>query len=116
MLSFLTSLYNFLTTHLLASHFTVPPKEYPAYTPISRINISENDRECFLDLRPYCNTAPHTVQETTSVTRAYETYRTLGLRILLVVNRYNQCVGTITRNDLTVENLAKHLITKGKNV
>ena len=91
-------------------------KEYPAYTPVSEINVNENDRECFLDIRPYCNTAPHTVQETTSVNRAYEIFRTLGLRMLLVVNRYNQCVGTITRDNLTVENLAKDMITKGKNV
>jgi hypothetical protein len=50
------------------------------------------------------------------VNRAYEIFRTLGLRMLLVVNRYNQCVGTITRDNLTVENLAKDMITKGKNV
>jgi chloride channel 7 len=67
-------------------------------------------------MRPYCNTAPHTVQETTSANRAYEIFRTLGLRMLVVVNRYNQCVGAITRDDLTVEALAKHMITKGKSL
>lgn len=91
-------------------------QEYPAYTPIKDIKIHPNERDLFVDLRPYCNTAPHTCQETTSVVRAYEVFRTLGLRMLVVVNRYNQCVGTITRDDLTVEALAKDMITKGKHV
>lgn len=91
-------------------------REYPAFSRIEDISLSEYDRECFLDIRPYCNTAPHTVQETTSVNRAYEIFRTLGLRMLIVVNRYNQCVGTITRDDLTVEALAKDMIRKGKSI
>lgn len=55
------------------------------------------------------------MQETTSVNRAYEIFRTLGLRMLIVVNRYNQCVGTITRDNLTVEALTKDMLTKGKH-
>ncbi len=34
---------------------------------VEDIRISEGERELWMDLRPYCNTAPHTIQETTSV-------------------------------------------------
>lgn len=98
------------------THFLLPSQEYPVFTPIHDIYITEEDRDLFVDVRPYCNTSPHTVQETTSVNTAYDVFRTMGLRMLLVVNRYNQCVGTITRDDLTAEALAKDMITKGKNV
>jgi chloride channel 7 len=91
-------------------------QEYPAFTKMKDISLSEYDRDCFIDIRPYCDTSPHTVHETTSVNRAYEIFRTLGLRILVVVNRYNQCVGTITRDDLTVEALSKDMLTKGKTL
>jgi len=83
---------------------------------IANIRINDGDRELLMDLRPYCNHAPYTIQETTSVQRAYELFRALGLRMLLVVNRYNQCVGTITRDDLIPEALAQDMITKGKNL
>jgi predicted transcriptional regulator len=48
--------------------------------------------------------------------RAYKMFRSLGIRCLVVVNRYNQCVGTITRSDLTADALAEHMLTKGKHV
>lgn len=34
---------------------------------VDDIRVGESDRDLWLDLRPYCNTAPHTIQETTSV-------------------------------------------------
>ncbi len=46
--------------------------------------------------------------------RAYELFRAIGLRILVVVNRYNQCVGVISRDDLVSEALAQDMLTKGK--
>jgi chloride channel 7 len=83
---------------------------------IEDIRIDGADRELYMDLRPYCNTAPHTIQETTTVNRAYELFRALGLRILIVTNRYNQCVGVISRDDITNEALAQDMITKGKHL
>jgi len=56
------------------------------------------------------------IQETASVHRAYALFRALGCRFLVVVNRYNQCVGTISRDDLTNESLAQDMLTKGKHV
>lgn len=46
--------------------------------------------------------------------RAYDLFRSLGLRLLVVTNKYNQCVGTITRDDLLAEALAQDMITKGR--
>jgi len=83
---------------------------------IDTVRVSDSDRDLFVDLRPYCNTAPHTVQETTSVNRAYELFRAIGLKVLVVVNKYNQCVGVISRDDLMPEALAQDMITKGKNL
>jgi CBS domain-containing protein len=42
-------------------------ESYPRYPSADDIRVSESDRACFLDLRPYMNTAPITVQEEASV-------------------------------------------------
>lgn len=34
---------------------------------MEEINVSEDDRELLMDLRPYANTAPYSIQETASV-------------------------------------------------
>lgn len=46
--------------------YKILEREY-ATPNIEDIRINEADRDLLLDLRPYCNTAPHTVQEKTSV-------------------------------------------------
>lgn len=40
---------------------------YPKYPSVNDIRIGPVERDCMLDLRPYTNTAPVTVQETASV-------------------------------------------------
>lgn len=77
------------------------------------LRCTTSDRECFLDLRPYMNMSPISVQEEASVGRCYEIFRTLGLRFLPVVNRHNQVVGTITRTDLSGDSLAHNLLVRG---
>lgn len=42
-------------------------KAYPKYPSIKGIRISSADRECFVDLRPYTNSAPITVRESASI-------------------------------------------------
>jgi CBS domain-containing protein len=42
-------------------------ESYPRYPSADDIRVSESDRACYLDLRPYMNTAPITVQEEASV-------------------------------------------------
>jgi chloride channel 7 len=117
-------------------------KSYPKYPSVSDLRITEQDRDQWVDLRPYANTAAISVQETTSVhvsisigsselnsrpshsqlvllalmrlQRTYSLFRSLGLRFLPVVNKYNQVVGTITRSDLTADALAQTMLEKGK--
>jgi chloride channel 7 len=42
-------------------------KSYPKYPSHGEIRLGHDDRECFVDLRPYANTAPITVHEFSSV-------------------------------------------------
>jgi chloride channel 7 len=42
-------------------------RAYPRYPAIENVDIRESDRNCWLDLRPYANTAPYTVNETASI-------------------------------------------------
>jgi chloride channel 7 len=89
-------------------------RAYPRYPSIHDIQMRDSDRNCWLDLRPYANTAPYTVNETASIQRTYRLFRTLGLRTLCVVNHNNQVVGIITRKDLLPEALTDSLL-RGRN-
>ena len=89
-------------------------KAYPNYPDVKDIDMRDSDRDGWLDLRPYANTAPYTVNETASIQRTYRLFRTLGLRFLCVVNHNNQVVGIITRKDLLPEALTDSLL-RGRN-
>mmetsp|Transcript_32739 Transcript_32739/g.48504 ORF Transcript_32739/g.48504 Transcript_32739/m.48504 type:complete len:878 (-) Transcript_32739:106-2739(-) len=89
-------------------------RAYPRYPTINDVEMRGSDRNCWLDLRPYANTAPYTVNETASIQRTYRLFRTLGLRFLVVVNHHNQVVGIITRKDLLPEALSDSLL-RGRN-
>ncbi len=73
------------------------------------LDISEEDRNCVVDIRPYVNTAPYVINKSSSLERAYRLFRTLGLRHLCVANIHNQVVGMITRKDLVAEKLVQAL-------
>jgi len=83
---------------------------YPRYPTIDDVDMRSADRNCWLDLRPYANTAPYTINETASIQRTYRLFRTLGLRFLCVVNHNNQVVGIITRKDLLPHSLSRSLL------
>mmetsp|Transcript_9297 Transcript_9297/g.17509 ORF Transcript_9297/g.17509 Transcript_9297/m.17509 type:complete len:820 (-) Transcript_9297:3837-6296(-) len=83
---------------------------YPRYPTVDDIDLRSADRDCLLDLRPYANTAPYTINETASIQRTYRLFRTLGLRTLCVVNHTNQVVGIITRKDLLPDSLSTSLL------
>ena len=40
---------------------------YPRYPKINEVQLRPGDRNCWLDLRPYANTAPYTINETASI-------------------------------------------------
>lgn len=84
-------------------------RAYPRYPKVEELSITETDRDCWLDLRPYTDTAPFTVQDCTSVQRTYMTFRTLGLRHLIVVDAANRVQGIITRKDLDEPTLEERL-------
>lgn len=87
---------------------------YPRYPTIDDVQLRPGDRNCWLDLRPYANTAPYTINETASIQRTYRLFRTLGLRFLCVVNHNNQVVGIITRVNLLPQSLSD-AIMRGRN-
>lgn len=88
--------------------------QYPDYPTIESIELQPGDRRRWIDLRPYANTAPYTVNETASIQRTYRLFRTLGLRFLCVVNHHNQLVGIITRKDLLPHSLWE-TVMRGRN-
>ena len=51
----------------------------------------------WLDLTPYYNPTPYTVQEKMGFVRAYSLFRRLGLRHLIVTDRINNVKGILTR-------------------
>ena len=84
-------------------------KMYPRYPDISDCELSPEDRQGWLDLRPYINSGPYIIHENTSLQRTYRLFRTMGLRHLCVVDLQNRVVGIITRRDLTEEALEERV-------
>lgn len=48
-------------------------REY-AQPKVEDLRINETDRDFWIDLRAYCNTAPHTIQETTTVNVSFDNF------------------------------------------
>ncbi|OQR95499.1 Chloride Channel (ClC) Family [Thraustotheca clavata] len=82
---------------------------YPRYPSISEIRMDSIERDLWMDLTPYMNPTPHTVQDQTPVPRAFRLFRSLGLRHLIVLNRQNEVKGIISRKDLTEEHMKEAL-------
>jgi CBS domain len=64
----------------------------------------------WLDIRPYMDSAPYSVNESSSVKRCYRFFRTMGLRHLVVVNAFHKVTGIITRNDVTHHRMQSHWV------
>ena len=75
-------------------------ENYPSVPDLESIDLSADDLSKYVDLTPYLQIAPHAFDGHGSTERAYETYRTIGLRHLLVMGP-NYCpIGVIARADL----------------
>ncbi|KAG5178539.1 chloride channel protein 7 [Tribonema minus] len=96
--------------------FETLEKDYPRYPTIQEITIANDDRQSWLDLRPYISTAPYVIDESASMARTYRLFRTLGLRHLCVVDHRNRLVGIITRTDLSAVQLAHRLVCGGQSL
>ncbi|XP_037671367.1 H(+)/Cl(-) exchange transporter 7 isoform X2 [Choloepus didactylus] len=73
---------------------------YPRFPPIQSIHVSQDERECAMDLSEFMNPSPYTVPQEASLPRVFKLFRALGLRHLVVVDNCNQVVGLVTRKDL----------------
>ncbi|RHY32271.1 hypothetical protein DYB32_002913 [Aphanomyces invadans] len=84
---------------------------YPRYPSITDIRLDSTERDLWMDLTPYMNPTPNTVQDQTPVPRAFRLFRSLGLRHLVqvVLNRQNEVQGIVSRKDLTPEHLKASL-------
>ncbi|KAM9457964.1 H(+)/Cl(-) exchange transporter 7 isoform 1-T1 [Clarias gariepinus] len=81
---------------------------YPRFPPIQSIHVSQDERECMMDLTEFMNPTPYTVPEETSLPRVFKLFRALGLRHLVVVDADNQVTGLVTRKDLARYHMGKH--------
>uniref|UniRef100_A0A8C4DNR9 Chloride channel protein n=1 Tax=Dicentrarchus labrax TaxID=13489 RepID=A0A8C4DNR9_DICLA len=81
---------------------------YPRFPPIQSIHVSQDERECMMDLTEFMNPTPYTVPQETSLPRVFKLFRALGLRHLVVVDDQNRVIGLVTRKDLARYHLGKH--------
>uniref|UniRef100_A0A669EBZ6 Chloride channel protein n=1 Tax=Oreochromis niloticus TaxID=8128 RepID=A0A669EBZ6_ORENI len=81
---------------------------YPRFPPIQSIHVSQDERECMMDLTEFMNATPYTVPQDTSLPRVFKLFRALGLRHLVVVDDENRVIGLVTRKDLARYHLGKH--------
>jgi CBS domain-containing protein len=65
-------------------------------------DLHPDDLNKFVDLSPYLQIAPHAVDGHCSAERAYELFRILGLRNLLVLGPNYKPIGVIKRSDLFI--------------
>ncbi|XP_071370417.1 H(+)/Cl(-) exchange transporter 7, partial [Centroberyx affinis] len=63
---------------------------YPRFPPIQSIHVSQDERECMMDLTEFMNPTPYTVPQETSLPRVFKLFRALGLRHLVVVDDENK--------------------------
>ncbi|KAM4697562.1 LOW QUALITY PROTEIN: H(+)/Cl(-) exchange transporter 7 [Rhinophrynus dorsalis] len=80
---------------------------YPRFPPIQSIHVSQDERECLMDLSDFKPT-PYTVPQEASLPRVFKLFRALGLRHLVVVDNHNRVVGLVTRKDLARYRIGKH--------
>lgn len=82
--------------------------EYPRYPTIDQVTITEIEKTYSIDLRPFMNPSPYTVQHSATLPRTFRLFRALGLRHLPVVNDTNEVIGIITRKDIARFRIWKH--------
>jgi len=61
--------------------------DYPRYPGIETVNLSNNDKQKYLDLTPFMNTCPYLVRPYYSLKRVFRIFRTLGLRHIIVIDK-----------------------------
>jgi hypothetical protein len=87
-----------------ALKYDVLLKDDPRVPSLDRIeqDLNHDDLNKYVDLSPYLQIAPHTVDGHCSAERAYESFRMIGLRSLLVLGPNYKPMGVIKRSDLFI--------------
>lgn len=86
------------------------------------VQLTPEEMDMYVDLHPFTNTTPYTVVETMSVAKAVVLFRTVALRHMLIIPKYqgpeiSPIVGILTRQDLRAHNILgafPHLANKRK--
>ncbi|VAI54791.1 unnamed protein product [Triticum turgidum subsp. durum] len=89
---------------------------------IDDLELTPEELEMYVDLHPFTNTTPYTVVETMSVAKAVVLFRSVALRHMLIMPKYqgpeiSPLVGILTRQDLRAHNILgafPHLAKKSK--
>eukprot|EP00762_Andalucia_godoyi_P002833 ANDGO_04464.mRNA.1 Chloride channel protein C len=74
---------------------------------LADIALSEEERAMYVDLQPFMNQAPITVNCKASMATAFRLFMTMGLRHLPVMDKNNKCAGMLTRRDFLEDILQK---------
>jgi chloride channel 7 len=85
---------------------------YPRYPDVHELDISPEEREMWIDLRPYMDASPTVVSLHTPSARAFAIFARLGLRHLCVINDAADVVGILTRHDFTEKHLKRCIARK----
>ncbi|KAK1677078.1 hypothetical protein QYE76_037926 [Lolium multiflorum] len=72
--------------------------------------LTQEEMDMYVDLHPFTNTTPYTVVETMSVAKAVVLFRSVALRHMLIMPKYQgpeitPIVGILTRQDLRAHNI-----------
>eukprot|EP00897_Mesotaenium_endlicherianum_P000758 jgi/Mesen1/10683/ME000009S10476 len=73
------------------------------------IELTSEELQMHLDLKPFLNPSPYVVSEDTSLRKVYMLFRQLGLRHLCVVPRSSHVTGILTRKDFMPEVLEERI-------
>eukprot|EP00912_Choanoflagellata_sp_UC4_P001875 UC4_evm1s1205 len=84
--------------------YDAPPSSGDMHeTSLNRTDIS--DLDMFIDIGAYCHQAPCIIRPSTGMFKAYEYYRAMALRHIIVVNNDMEPVGIITSKELVPNNV-----------
>ncbi|XP_064610482.1 LOW QUALITY PROTEIN: H(+)/Cl(-) exchange transporter 6-like [Liolophura sinensis] len=82
-------------------------RDYPRFADVHDLEQDQLHPRTVLDVTPYMNHSPYTVNPDTSVPRVFHLFRSMGLRHLPVVNSDGEIIGILTRHNLTHDYLEK---------
>eukprot|EP00047_Mylnosiga_fluctuans_P022998 m.130414 g.130414 ORF g.130414 m.130414 type:complete len:534 (-) comp9448_c0_seq4:275-1876(-) len=89
---------------LLHEHFV---RRYPQRRNINDIHTPAEKDSLYMDLTPYMHMHPYTLDPDMPLCRAFELYRTMGLRHIPILKDGTQIAGMLTRKELTFHRIRK---------